>query len=401
MSEVNDTLDVISESFSKFKLKSVFFTYKEFVEELKTKISSKYNVDKIASFVLGTYSGYLQSNHVLEGDSFLQQRHQRNTLQYQVFSTNYSAKFSQLLKILSYLFDGKERQSANRYLSINDIPLKNHIRLGSLLELMELGSFETTGGDDPKIFLRLNDPHRIEKDSTSNKYSNFILESVKNRHKVSCDLFKHFFTNYFSNVNRWDLIEDFFLGMSNDELFNKYPGQTTNHVDIIKYLEENKTYIPNDGKSYVPCSDVHHNLFLPKRRELYQRDNMLTIGHQTKQIKKWLIEDPIALHRTITEYEIVIEKDDFKVLSNKLRLNHFEYYRDFMRLKLLINFPGYPSQVQASIPYKDCPVKFYKWWRKNTDKIAMNIEEKVKLFLAVEKESPSALIKAHRATIKK
>ena len=102
-------------------------------------------------------------------------------------------------------------------------------------------------------------------------------------------------------------------------------------------------------------------------------DKNKLFGHQTKQIKKWLIEDPIALHRTITEYEIVIEKDDFKVLSNKLRLNHFEYYRDFMRLKLLINFPGYPSQVQASIPYKDCPVKFYKLWRKNTDIIAMNI----------------------------
>ena len=401
LSEVNDTLNVISESFSKFKLKRVFFTYKEFVEELKTKISSKYNVDKIASFVLGTYSGYLQSNHVLEGDSFLQQRHQRNTLQYQVFSTNYSAKFSQLLRTLSYLFDGKERQSANRYLSINDIPLKNHIRLGALLELMELGSFETIGGDDPKIFLRLNDPQRIEKDSTSNKYSNFILESVRNRHKVSCDLFKHFFTNYFSNESRWNLIEDFFLGMSNDELFNKYPGKTTNHVDIIKYLEENKTYIPNTGKSYVPCNDVHHNLFSPKRHGLYQRDDMLTIGHQTKQIKKWLIEDPVALHRTITEYEIVIEKDDFKVLSNKLRLNHFAYYRDFMHLRILINFPGYPSLVKASVPYKDNPVKFYKWWRKNTDKVTMTLKERLNLFLAVEKDSPSALIKAHRSEIKR
>ena len=75
---------------------------------------------------------------------------------------------------------------------------------------MELGAFETTGGDDPKIFLRLNDPRRIEKDSTSDKYSNFILESVKNRHKVSCTLFEHFFTNYFSNENRWNMIEDFF-----------------------------------------------------------------------------------------------------------------------------------------------------------------------------------------------
>ena len=89
------------------------------------------------------------------------------------------------------------------------------------------------------------------------------------------------------------------------------------------------------------------------------------------------------------------------IKSNRLRLNHFEYYRDFMRLKVLVDFPGYPSLVQAAVPYNDAPVKFYKWWRKHPGEVTMNLAEKVKLFLAVERESPSALIKAHRAIIKK
>ena len=55
-------------------------------------------------------------------------------------------------------------------------------------------------------------------------------------------------------------------------------------------------------------------------------------------IKKWLVEDPVSLHRTIVEYNIWIEKEDFKILTNKLRLQHFNYYRDYMRLKLLIEF---------------------------------------------------------------
>ena len=400
LAEVQDVLNVLSETFATFRRRGEFFTYKEFEEKLKQGISPKY-VDKIASFVLGTYSGHLQTQNpnVLEGDSFLQKRHRGTAMQYQVFSTNYGAKFTQLLRIFSNLFDGKVRQSVDRYLSINDIPLKNHIRLGSLLELMELGSFETTGGDDPKIFLRLNEPRRIEKDSISDKYSNFILESVKNRHKVSCALFEHFFTNYFSNENRWNMIEDFFLGMSNDDLFEKYPGTMANHVDILKYLAENKSYVPNVGNNTALGDNVRNNLFLPRRREFYNRGNMLTIGHQTKPIKEWLTYDPVALHKTIKEYEIVIEEDDFKVLSNRLMLEHFDYYRDFLRLKLLIEFPGYSSPVQASVPYNDDPVKFYKWWRKNPRKVTMNFNERVKLFLAVEKESPSALIKAHRAII--
>lgn len=334
--EVKGVLNAINTSFALLRLRGTFFTYKDFVEVLTKHLNTKYNIEKIVSFILGTYSGYLQNNHVLEGDSFLQQRHQGTTMQYQVFSANYEAKFTQLLRILSHLFDGKDYQSTDRYLSINDIPLKNHIRLGSLLEIMELGAFETTGGDDPKIFLRLNDPRRIEKDSTSDKYNNFILESVKNRHKVSCALFEHFFTNYFSNENRWNMIEDFFLGMSNDELFEKYPGRIVNHIDILGYLKDNKSFVPEFAESVHSKNGHHETLFLPRKQEFYNRDNMLTIGHQTKQIKRWLVDDPVALHRTIVEYEITIEKDDYKVLTNKLRLQHFTYYRDFMRLKILI-----------------------------------------------------------------
>lgn len=399
--EVKGVLNAINTSFALLRLRGTFFTYKDFVEVLAKHLNTKYNIEKIVSFILSTYSGYLQNNHVLEGDSFLQQRHQGTTMQYQVFSTNYEAKITQLLRILSHLFDGKEYQSADRYLSINDIPLKNHIRLGSLLEIMELGAFETTGGDDPKIFLRLNDPRRIEKDSTSDKYSNFILESVKNRHKVSCTLFEHFFTNYFSNENRWNMIEDFFLGMSNDELFEKYPGRMVNHIDILRYLKDNQSVVPEFAESVHSGNGHHETLFLPRKQEFYNRDNMLTIGHQTKQVKRWLVDDPVALHRTIVEYEITIEKDDYKVLTNKLRLQHFAYYRDFMRLKVLIEFPGYPNLVQASVPYSDVPVKFYKWWRKHTNQISMSLAEKIKLFLAVEKESPKTLIKAHKAIIQK
>ena len=289
-----------------------------------------------------------------------------------MFSTNYQAKFTQLLRIFANLFDGKERQSADRYLSINDIPLMNHIRLGSLLEIMELGSFETTGGDEPKIFLRLNDPRRIERDSKNDQYKNSILESIKNRHKVSCDLFEHFFTNYFSNEKRWNLVEDFFLGMSNDDLFEKYPGKMVNHIDILEYLKNNKGIVPQYITDGSAEKGHDGSLFLPKARTFYNRGNLLTIGHQTKQIKRWLVDDPIALHKTIEEYEIVIETDYFKILSNKLRLKHFEYFRDFMRLNLLIEFPGYDNIVKASIPYNDSPVKFYKWWRKHKKDVSMN-----------------------------
>jgi hypothetical protein len=264
---------------------------------------------------------------------------------------------------------------------------------------MNLGTFETTGGDDPKLFLRLNDPRRIEKDSNSQTYKNYILESVKNRHKVSCQLFEHFFINYFSNDKRWDMIEDFFLGMSNDEIFEKYPGNMVNHVNIIDYLKRNAEVAVGNTTEIQSGSNIHSDLFKPKEEQYYFRDNMLTIGLITMPIKKWLVEDPVSLHRTIVGYNLRIEKEDYKILTNKLRLQHFNYYRDYMRLKLLIEFPGYQGLVTASVPYKDCPVKFYKWWKQNQDKIKLSKKEIIELFLAVDADNPKALQKRHRAMI--
>lgn len=401
LNELTSVLKAVSTTFSEFRYRNQFFTQNEYIERLKSHLSNKYNAEKIASFILGTYSGYMASASALEGDSFLQQRHQGNAMQYQVFSTNYEAKTTQLISIFSRLYEGNDKQTAYRFLSINEIPLKNHIRLGSLLEIMNLGTFETTGGDDPKIFLRLNDPRRIEKDSNSQKYENFILESVKNRHKVSCQLFEHFFTNYFSNEKRWDMIEDFFLGMSNDEIFEKYPSEMVNHVNIIDYLKRNAEIIERMAAEVQKGGNIHSDLFKPKEEQYYFNDNMLTIGIQTMPIKKWITEDPVTLHRTIEEYNLRIGKESFKILTNRLRLHHFNYYRDFMRLRLLIEFPGYEGLVSASVPYKMYPVKFYKWWKQNQDKIKMSKKETIELFLAVDAENPKALLKAHRTLIGK
>ena len=82
---------------------------------------------------------------------------------------------------------------------------------------MNLCYFEINGGKDPKISLTLNRLDRLESDSASSSYTNQILESIERRHNVSCEFFKKFFGECYSNDDRWSMIEDFFLGKSNDE----------------------------------------------------------------------------------------------------------------------------------------------------------------------------------------
>ena len=397
LTQITTVLNAVSSTFD--TLGGDFFTENEFTTELSNHLeNSIYDIKKITSFILSAYS----QDKVLENNPFLQQRRYGTELKYRIFGIYYKAKFSQIRKILSSLFEGKNRSSVDRYLSSitnNNSMLKNYIRLGSLLEITELGSFETTGGKDPKIFLRLNDPQRIENDSNDANYSNSILDSVMRRHQESCKLFEHFFTNHFSNEDRWNIIEEFFLGMSNDDLFEKSPGTPACHIDILRHLKSNSniTNAPIAGENTYNKS--HETQFPPRRKDFYSSKSLLTIGSQTKQIKTWITENPVALHKTIKQNEIKISDDNYKVLSNRLKNNHFDYYRDFLRLRLFINFPGYDYKVEASVPYKDQPVNFYKWWIKNPNNVTMNFKEKIELFIAVDKEKPKVLQQKHIAMI--
>jgi hypothetical protein len=262
-----------------------------------------------------------------------------------------------------------------------------------------IGSFVSQGGDEPKIFIRINDPRKIAYDSRNSEYSNFILESVKNRHKSSCDIFEHFFTNYLDNENRWNLIEDFFLGMSTDDLLIKYVGSTRNRVDILDYIAKHRKASRNGSKSGNTKSFAQD--FQPQEGSFYSLDSLLTIGNSTMRVGRWLKEDPVLLHRTVLQYNLILKDGIYKVLMARLANSHKEYYRDFMGLHLYISFDGYEGNVQAVVPYKDQPIKFYKWWKKNQNVVTLSRKEIIELFLKVEQLDPKVLTKAHRAIIEK
>ena len=86
---------------------------------------------------------------------------------------------------------------------------------------------------------------------------------------------------------------------------------------------------------------------------------------------------------------------------SKLQNNYREYYRDFMGLKMYIDFPKYDKPVMALVPYNNEPVAFYIWWKNNQNKVTLTMNERIVLFLAVEKINPNRLLKEHKKLINK
>mgnify|MGYP007069863017 CR=1 FL=1 len=120
-------------------------------------------------------------------------------------------------------------------------------------------------------------------------------------------------------------------------------------------------------------------------------------GEVTLKMSDWLQRDPVRIHRMIIKDKTlhVDQMEVFAPLVSKLRRADYEYYKRITGLKMLIDFPGYSSDVEARIPYDTDPIAFYKWWRKgkNEHKVYLSPAYQFKLFQKVSVMEPKVMLK--------
>lgn len=380
-----------------FSNSSGFFNEDEFQLKLKNVLHDTMKAEKLSKFILSSYSGKLTRPGVIEGNAFLQQRKSLNGYEYRVFNTQYLASFATLMTTLRKMFEISGNSIVERYVTNKENVAINYVRLGYFLEILDLGTFEIKGGENPMVFIRLNDPNRIEKDCNNSRYTNSLLSKTLERHYLSNQIFDHFFLRSFTNSERWDFIEDFFLGSDVDILLDKYKGGVANNVDILEALK-NMNLEEMDVITHK-YEDTNVNIFHPSAERYYTLNDLLTItndnGIRTFRVSEWLTEDPISFDIVRRKTPLKVNNEVFDPLISKLRLYHSDYFKDTLGLKSRIKFKGFDRLVQASVPYSTQPVDFYKWWCLNQDLVNMTIEEKILLFDKVRIINPRALKNEH------
>jgi len=120
-------------------------------------------------------------------------------------------------------------------------------------------------------------------------------------------------------------------------------------------------------------------------------------GPVTLRLGAWLNFDPVRIHRLIIK-EKTLQVDTLEVLNplvSKLRRADPDYYKRFMGLKLVIDYPGYSTGIVARIPFENDPVGFYKWWRKgkHEDKVFLSRGYQIILFQKVYQMEPKMILK--------
>ena len=394
---LSDFFELLQEVFS--KLTGKYFSQDSFQKELVNGLKDKKKAEKIAKFVLSSYSGYSFDNKS-ESQSFLQIRSTWGRNDYCVYSAHYMENFAYLLKRFAYLFENTDSNMVNKYVTNNDLTMVSYTRLGYFLELLDIGTYEMKGGENPVVFIRLNDPERIKRDAFNAGYKNLLLQKTLQKFEVSNQIFDYFFCRKFSNEERWNFIEDFFLGADNDVLEKRYTGaNVSNDVDLLEFI---KTILPEQTLYIDKADNENLNFFLPNPNVWYTQSTLLTIetdkGKVTHKISEWLKKNPVLLDQVRTKHNLKFSNEVFRIMVSKVRQNT-SYFTESRGLNVRIEFKGYPGLVQASLPYKDKPVEFYKWWCKNEDKVYMTIAEKIQLFIRVKALKPDALLKVHEKLI--
>lgn len=111
-------------------------------------------------------------------------------------------------------------QKDNIFKSYYSVPQNSNIEIMPLLkilEILELARYEIKGGEKSEIFIRINDPSKLDTLSQG-KYTNNVLQGIRQSHQKNQELLNAFFLTNMSNQERWDLIEEYFLG--NEEFVN-------------------------------------------------------------------------------------------------------------------------------------------------------------------------------------
>ena len=208
-SDLEYYLDTIFKAITRIK---GYFTKEQLEDSLKIILESnnKAFIRKLTNIIL-TYSFIASPTYQKADDKFLRIKKdlERNEDKYILVQGNFSKFKSSIIRSFLEMFDRKKEDSTFiKYIS-ND---SKFLEVATLLQALELGSFEVTGGNTPKIFFRINDPSKLEYLSKIPKYSNSVLSNIEKVGKNADKIIEEFFSTSMSNIERWNYIEDYFLG---------------------------------------------------------------------------------------------------------------------------------------------------------------------------------------------
>ncbi len=214
--KLKDLCTVIANIFRDEKSRGEPFTAEDFKEHLAEGFGKNFDRLDFSGMILELFVADLSRNIGFRANSdrlkFITSRKAPSgAVVYRVMNTGYLTMPNYFAQLAAQCPPGED----NVYRAFIPIGKNNRqperLRLLSLLELLGLASYQVRGSQNMEIFVRLNDPRKLAA-MADGKYSNGVLTDIKRRHRSAQEIMAGFLASECTSEERWNVIEDYFLG---------------------------------------------------------------------------------------------------------------------------------------------------------------------------------------------
>ncbi len=205
INKVNDILSILQRQQGEF-------TIMQFKQKLNDVFKNTVISDNIAN-------GYFRCIEDNENNIYSRPFYVTKTIgdivKYRIVNTSFRQKSealiykSQIIKELNNLNTNK----IEKYKTTDRDKMKNITRVLNLLSMFNIIQYDMYGGQNPEIFIRINDPARIKAIAENSiEYKNNIVKKAVEKHDRDCEVLRKFIVELNNDEERWNYIEDYFLG---------------------------------------------------------------------------------------------------------------------------------------------------------------------------------------------
>lgn len=327
LNEILDFLDVLKNVLDDMKMSKKHLKIDEIVDKVLIK-APQYNKNRIKNSMeplLTMLIGYDINVHGL-GNKFGE--HNTKTDRYYVKNSNYERDIA-LIKnsIKQYLKDYATEVSRKSLVDISD--KANQMRKNPMLiaiqmmELLDLITYTFEAGNKAEFFVRVNSERAILRVINDPNYHSKTLSMINNLHYDSKRYMKYFFEQLKSDEERWNFIEDYFLGRVEEKYdIPKEIKSNVKRLNIEKEIEEK--YFENIEKSQDIEVFVVYNTYDNFSERYYISDeiieklnelNFIKLSTKTELAKKLRNTETGAVFN-INGFEYLLEKKEFYDIDN-------------------------------------------------------------------------------------
>ena len=202
-----------------------------------------------------------------------------------------------------------------------------------LLSIFDYITYEVIGGEEPEIFIRLNDPNKIKSIVMGDTYyANNYVTKAKQKHDRDVEVLLHFFNGLKTDDDRWDYIENYFLGY---DVLNGIKPTNVNPVKMSRMIDKEHSYPTN---TFSDWSDLN-SFFDENEHVIIDRLVMLGIKmpeYLQTEIKKSEVGNDILMSWPSRE-TLICQQDTSDTTMEFFRVRGWHAYRindiDFDKIK--------------------------------------------------------------------